>query len=131
MGKLILKGQKQEKQLKSRQIDLIHGNILPSLTGLALPIMATSLVQAAYNLTDMAWIGRVGSNSMAGCSHVFLAVLRRRCPGKDGRAGEGSPRIRGKKSQGGCGIWKGGAAAYYFSGSGIWTFCQSFCRAAD
>lgn len=65
MGKLILKGQKQEKQLKSRQIDLIHGNILPSLTGLALPIMATSLVQAAYNLTDMAWIGRVGSNSMA------------------------------------------------------------------
>jgi len=42
-------------------IDLLHGRILPSLTGLALPIMATSLVQTAYNLTDMAWVGRVGS----------------------------------------------------------------------
>ena len=44
-----------------RHIDLLHGRILRSLTGLALPIMATSLVQTAYNLTDMAWIGRVGS----------------------------------------------------------------------
>lgn len=46
-------------------IDLLHGKILPSLTGLALPIMATSLVQTAYNLTDMAWIGRVGSHAVA------------------------------------------------------------------
>ena len=48
------------KEMK-RHIDLLHGKILRSLTGLALPIMATSLVQTAYNLTDMAWIGRVGS----------------------------------------------------------------------
>lgn len=48
-----------------RQIDLLHGRILGSLTGLALPIMATSLVQTAYNLTDMAWIGRVGSSAVA------------------------------------------------------------------
>lgn len=45
-------------------IDLLHGRILSSLTGLALPIMATSLVQTAYNLTDMAWIGRVGSSAV-------------------------------------------------------------------
>lgn len=51
----------------TRHIDLLHGKILPSLTGLAVPIMATSMVQMAYNLTDMAWIGRVGS-------HAFTAV---------------------------------------------------------
>ena len=48
-----------------RHIDLLHGRIFPSLTGLALPIMATSLVQTAYSLTDMAWIGRVGSSAVA------------------------------------------------------------------
>lgn len=46
---------------RKRHIDLLHGRILPALTGLAVPIMATSMVQTAYNLTDMAWIGRVGS----------------------------------------------------------------------
>lgn len=48
-----------------KNIDLLNGNILTSLTELALPIMATSLVQTAYNLTDMAWIGRVGSDAVA------------------------------------------------------------------
>lgn len=48
-----------------RNIDLLSGKILPSLTALAVPIMATSLVQTAYNLTDMAWIGRVGSHAVA------------------------------------------------------------------
>lgn len=48
-----------------KNIDLLHGKILRSLTGLALPIMATSLVQTAYNLTDMAWIGMVGSDAVA------------------------------------------------------------------
>ncbi len=49
----------------NQNIDLLHGKILPSLTALALPIMATSLVQTAYNLTDMAWIGQVGSDAVA------------------------------------------------------------------
>lgn len=48
-----------------KNIDLLHGNILKSLTELAVPIMATSLVQTAYNLTDMAWIGMVGSDAVA------------------------------------------------------------------
>lgn len=47
-----------------KNIDLLHGKILTSLTSLALPIMATSLVQTAYNLTDMIWIGRVGSHAV-------------------------------------------------------------------
>ncbi len=48
-----------------KQIDLLNGPIFSSLTRLALPIMATSLVQMAYSLTDMAWVGRVGSTAVA------------------------------------------------------------------
>ena len=53
------------KNSMKRNIDLLNGKILPSLTALAVPIMATSMVQTAYNLTDMAWIGRVGSHAVA------------------------------------------------------------------
>ena len=48
----------------SRNLDLLHGPVLPSLTKLALPIMATSFVQMAYNMTDMIWIGRIGSGAV-------------------------------------------------------------------
>ncbi len=48
-----------------RKIDLTKDPILPSLAGLALPIMATSLIQMAYNLIDMLWIGRIGSVAVA------------------------------------------------------------------
>ena len=48
-----------------KNVDLLHGPVLSSLTKLALPIMATSLIQMAYNLTDMIWIGRIGSNAVA------------------------------------------------------------------
>ena len=50
---------------EARTIDLLEGPILPALSRLALPIMATAFVQMAYNLTDMAWIGFLGSNSVA------------------------------------------------------------------
>lgn len=49
----------------SKNVDLLNGPVLPSLTRLAVPIMATSLIQTAYNLTDMLWIGRMGSNAVA------------------------------------------------------------------
>ena len=51
--------------MKQHRIDLLHGNIVTVLTRLAVPIMATALVQTAYNLTDMAWIGVVGSDAVA------------------------------------------------------------------
>ena len=61
----------------NKKIDLLKGNIFTSLTGLALPIMATALVQMAYNLTDMAWIGLVGSPAVAavgaGGMYVWLS----------------------------------------------------------
>lgn len=52
-------------ETKKKQIDLLSGPILPALSKLAVPIMATAFVQMAYNLTDMAWIGFLGSNAVA------------------------------------------------------------------
>ena len=45
--------------------DFTRGDIFVPLVRLALPIVATSFVQMAYNLTDMAWVGRLGSESVA------------------------------------------------------------------
>ena len=47
------------------RINLLEGRIVSSLTALAIPIMLTSLIQMAYNMTDMLWIGRIGSNAVA------------------------------------------------------------------
>lgn len=47
------------------RIDLTKGRIADKLVKLALPIMATSFIQMAYNLTDMLWVGRAGSSAVA------------------------------------------------------------------
>jgi putative MATE family efflux protein len=44
--------------------DLTEGNILKKLIILALPIMGTSLIQTAYSLTDMIWVGTLGSRAV-------------------------------------------------------------------
>lgn len=49
----------------TRSQNLTEGSITNALTKLALPIIATSFVQMAYNLTDMLWVGRVGSGAVA------------------------------------------------------------------
>ena len=58
----------------ARQVDLLQGSIPRSLTLLALPIMGSQLVQMAYNLTDMIWIGRMGSGAVAavGAAGMFM-----------------------------------------------------------
>ena len=40
--------------------NLTKGPINRQLFNLAMPIMATSFIQMAYSLTDMAWVGRIG-----------------------------------------------------------------------
>lgn len=45
--------------------NLTQGPILRQLFTLAMPIMATSFIQMAYSLTDMAWVGRLGSEAIA------------------------------------------------------------------
>lgn len=45
--------------------DLTNTNIKKALFSIALPIMATSLIQMCYNLTDIMWLGRVGAGAVA------------------------------------------------------------------
>ncbi len=61
--------------------DLLKGNILHALIMLSLPIMATSLLQMAYNMTDMIWIGKMGSNSVAavGAAGMFVNLANGVC----------------------------------------------------
>lgn len=51
---------------------LTEGPILKQLINLAIPIMATSFIQMAYTLTDMVWIGRLGSEAMAAIGSVGI-----------------------------------------------------------
>ncbi|MDR0892502.1 MAG: MATE family efflux transporter, partial [Mediterranea sp.] len=52
--------------------NLTHGPIKRQLFNLAMPIMATSFIQMAYSLTDMAWVGRLGSESVAAIGSVGI-----------------------------------------------------------
>ena len=46
--------------------NLTKDPILKTLTKLAVPIMASSFLGTLYNITDMAWIGLLGSKAVAG-----------------------------------------------------------------
>ncbi|RGN44606.1 MULTISPECIES: MATE family efflux transporter [unclassified Bacteroides] len=52
--------------------NLTKGPILKQLFNLAMPIMATSFIQMAYSLTDMAWVGRIGSEAVAAVGSVGI-----------------------------------------------------------
>lgn len=54
--------------------DFTHGNISRQIIMLALPIMGTAFIQMAYSMTDMIWIGHVGSKAAAavGAAGFFL-----------------------------------------------------------
>ncbi|WP_075603971.1 MATE family efflux transporter [Saccharicrinis aurantiacus] len=49
----------------NKAIDLTKGPIFKQLFSLAIPIIGTSLMQMAYNLTDMIWLGQLGSDAVA------------------------------------------------------------------
>ena len=44
---------------------LTEGNISDQLMKLALPLMGTSFLTMAYNLTDLYWVGKIGTESVA------------------------------------------------------------------
>ena len=55
-------------------INLTEGKIRRTLIKLALPIMGTSFIQMAYNLTDIMWLGRLSTDAVAaaGAAGFFL-----------------------------------------------------------
>ena len=59
-----------------KKVDLTKGKVLNVLLALAIPIMGGSLLQFAYNMVDMLWVGRLGSNAVASIgSSSFLIGL--------------------------------------------------------
>ena len=54
--------------------NLTQGNIFRQLTTLALPLMAISFMQMAYNLVDILWIGKLGSKSVAAVGSVGMLM---------------------------------------------------------
>jgi len=57
-----------------KQSDLTTGGIIQKLVFVALPIMGTQLMQMLYNLTDMAWLGRLSPEAVAatGAAGMFM-----------------------------------------------------------
>lgn len=59
-----------------KAIDLTEGGILKKITLVSLPIIGTQLLQMAYNLTDMFWLGRtrdsVTAVAASGLAGMFL-----------------------------------------------------------
>lgn len=51
--------------MSSNTYDLTQGSILKKLLKVAVPIMGTQLMQMAYNLTDMFWLGRTEQSVVA------------------------------------------------------------------
>lgn len=51
--------------MQEKRTEILEGNISQGLVRLAVPIMATSFLEMAYNLTDMFWIGGLGSHEVA------------------------------------------------------------------
>ncbi|WP_309138734.1 MATE family efflux transporter [Haloferax larsenii] len=53
------------------RIDMTDGAIAPKLFALSWPLVAGNLLQTLYNLADVFWVGRVGSDAVAAVSLMF------------------------------------------------------------
>lgn len=92
--------------MKTRQGDLTQGPILKVLTRLALPIMASSFLSTAYNLTDMAWVGTLGAKAVAGVGvggmYVWLSQGLSTLCRMGGQVHAGQCIGRGRRQEAGC-----------------------------
>lgn len=61
--------------MNKRLANLTEGPILKSLLTLALPIIMANVFQAAYQLTDSFWVGRLGEKAVAAVAIVFPAIF--------------------------------------------------------
>lgn len=57
---------------RREKYDLTKGGILNKLLLVALPIMGTQIIQMAYNVTDMFWLGKVGSHAVAASGTIGM-----------------------------------------------------------
>ena len=54
--------------------DLTHGPIARVIGRLAAPLIGASFIQMAYTMTDMLWLGRIGSSSVAAVGAAFFFI---------------------------------------------------------
>ncbi len=54
--------------------NLVEGNIKNIIINLALPIIGSSFLQMAYGLVDMMWIGKLGSEAVAGVGTAGFVI---------------------------------------------------------
>ncbi len=59
----------------ARHAKLTEGPILPSLITLAVPLVLANILQAAYQLIDAFWVGRLGGNAVAAVSVSFPVMF--------------------------------------------------------
>lgn len=57
------------------QVELTEGGIAKPLFILSLPVVITNLLQTAYNLVDMFWLGRVSTEALAAVSFAFPVIF--------------------------------------------------------
>ncbi|PID29551.1 MAG: MATE family efflux transporter [Candidatus Cloacimonadota bacterium] len=60
--------------MSSNYNNLTEGPIFSKLVKMAIPIMATSFVQMAYNMTDMMWLGNLSSKAVASVGSAAFLV---------------------------------------------------------
>jgi len=53
------------------RVDMTTGDIAPKLLALSWPLVAGNLLQTAYNVADLFWVGRVGEDAVAAVSLMF------------------------------------------------------------
>lgn len=59
----------------NKKYNLTNGNILAQLIKVSLPVMLTSLMQMAYNLTDLFWLGRATSDDAVNTGYIASAGI--------------------------------------------------------
>ena len=60
----------------SKKMDMLNGDIKKVLIALSLPIIASNFVQTAFGITDMIWIGRLGTDAVSaiGTANFFISI---------------------------------------------------------
>ncbi len=59
--------------MRTKREDLLNGNILKTILFLSAPMMAQGVLNTAYNLADMVWLGRLSADAVtaAGMAGMF------------------------------------------------------------
>ncbi|HGM1460819.1 TPA: MATE family efflux transporter [Clostridioides difficile] len=57
-----------------KKVDLTQGKVLSVISALAIPIMGGSLLQFAYNMIDMLWVGGLGSDAVASIGSASFLI---------------------------------------------------------